>query len=76
MTEQLEKNMYLLDHSISEKNILVHPRNPPPLEIKWCPPVYYSSRYKYNIDTIYLSILQSKPLALAQPHTSQTQSQA
>ena len=41
MTEQLEKNMYLLDHS--EKNILVHPRNPapPPLEIKWWPPKAY-----------------------------------
>ena len=37
MTKQLEKNMYLLDHS--EKNILVHPRNPSsPPEIKWWPP--------------------------------------
>ena len=36
MTKQLGKISYLLDHS--EKNILVHPRNPaPPLEIKWWP---------------------------------------
>ena len=27
MTKQLEKYMYLLDYS--EKNILIHPRNPP-----------------------------------------------
>ena len=33
MTKQLEEK-YLLDHS--EKNILIHPRNPvPPLEFKW-----------------------------------------
>ena len=38
MTKQLEKNIYLLDHS--EKNILVHPRNPapPPRDIKWWSP--------------------------------------
>ena len=36
MTKQLEKNIYLLDHS--EKNILVHPRTPPPLESKLWPP--------------------------------------
>ena len=36
MTKQLEKNMYLLDRS--EKNILIHPRNPaPPPEIKRWP---------------------------------------
>ena len=28
MTKQLEKNLYLLDHS--KKNILVRPRNPAP----------------------------------------------
>ena len=37
MTKQLEKNIYLLDHS--EKIILIHPQNPAPsLEIKWWPP--------------------------------------